>query len=174
MKAKWMMLTIMILFFLASLIGCGPRVRLVPENGGISRSPQTSPTSPPIVTQPGESAKGTEAQISPTQDITGKLAMDDTPLALPVYGKAARESVEFARQNLAERLGLPVESISVATVIGQEFTPNGFYCQTTKDRIARDDAPATISGWSILLSASGRRYEYHASGQTVIFCRTLP
>ena len=173
MKAKWMMLTIMILFFLASLIGCGPKARLVSENGGVSRSPQTSPTSPPIDIQSGESAKGTEALISPTQDITGKLAMDETPLALPAYGEAARESVEFARQNLAERLGLPVDSISVATVIGQEFTPNGFYCQTTKDRIAKDDTPATISGWSILLSASGHRYEYHASGQTLIFCRLI-
>jgi len=67
MKAKWMMITLLILFFLASLIGCGPKVRLVPEHGSMPRSPQKSPTSPPIVTEPSESAKGTEALIPPTQ-----------------------------------------------------------------------------------------------------------
>ena len=173
MKAKWMMLTLLISFFLASLIGCGPRARLVPENGGVPRSPQTSPTSPPIVSEPGESATSTETLISPTQDIPGNIVMDETPPVLPAFGEPARASVESAIQNLAERLGLPVDSISVAAVIGQEFSPNAFYCQVTKDRIAKDDTPATISGWSILLGASGRKYEYHASGQTLIFCRPI-
>ena len=169
-----MMLTVLILFFLASLIGCGPKARLVHENDSVPRSPQTLPTSLPIVTEPSESATGTEALISPTLDITGKIVMDETPLALPAFGGAARESVKIARQDLAGRLRLPVDSISVAAVIGQEFTPNAFYCRTTKDRIDKDDTPAVISGYSILLSTSGRRYEYHASDQTVVFCRPLP
>lgn len=169
-----MMLTILILFFLASLIGCGPKARLVPANGDMPGSPQTLPTSPPIVAKSSETATGTETLISPTQNITTNIPIVETPVVLPAFAEAARESVEFARQNLAARLGLPVDSISVAAVIGQEFTPNAFYCRVTKDRIAKDDTPEIISGWSILLGAAGRRYEYHASGQTVIFCQPVP
>jgi hypothetical protein len=62
----------------------------------------------------------------------------------------------------------------VAAVIGQEFSTDAFNCRTAKERIAKEDPPQVVSGQSILLSALGRRYEYHASDQTVIFCRPLP
>ena len=63
---------------------------------------------------------------------------------------------------------------AVDAVVGREFSTDAFYCRTSKDRIAREESPQVVSGQSILLSTSGRRYEYHASGQTVIFCRPLP
>jgi hypothetical protein len=86
---------------------------------------------------------------------------------------ALQKVVTQAREDLAQRLGVPVASVTVDAVIGQEFSADAFYCRTSKDRIARDEAPQAISGQSILLSASAHRYEYHASGQTVIFCRPL-
>jgi hypothetical protein len=92
--------------------------------------------------------------------------------AQPLLGKST-EGVQLAKEDLARRLGVSVESITVDAVIGQEFSTEAFYCRTTKDRIARDESPAVISGESILLSASGRRYEYHANGPTVVFCRPL-
>jgi hypothetical protein len=95
------------------------------------------------------------------------------PQAQPTHGDVSVEKVRLASQDLARKLGIPVENITVTAVIGEEFTTVAFYCRETKDRIAKDDPPAVISGFSILLSASGRRYEYHASGQTVIFCRPL-
>ena len=174
MKAKWMMLTIMILFFLASLIGCGPKSRLAPAKGGMPSSPQTSTTSPPMVTGLTGTTPGPETVISPTQDTSANMEMNETPGMTPTFGDTARQSVELARQNLAGRLGMPVEDIQVAAVIGQEFTPNAFYCRVSKDRIAKDDTPASISGWSILLGAAGRRYEYHASDQVVVFCQSMP
>ena len=46
--------------------------------------------------------------------------------------------------------------ITVTAIIGEEFSTNAFYCRATKDRIAKDDPPAVISGASILLSVSGQ------------------
>ena len=82
--------------------------------------------------------------------------------------------IEKAKEDLAQRLGVSVDSVTVAVVIGQEFSTDAFNCQTSKGRIAKEDPPQEVSGQSILLNALGRRYEYHASGETVIFCRPLP
>jgi hypothetical protein len=87
---------------------------------------------------------------------------------------ALQQVITQAREDLARRLGVPIDSVTVAAVIGQEFSTDAFYCRTSKDRIARDESPQVVSGQSILLSASAHRYEYHASGRTVVFCRPLP
>ena len=94
--------------------------------------------------------------------------------AQPLPGGESTENVRLAREDLARRLGVSVDSITVGAVIGQEFSTDAFNCRTSKERIAKEESPQVVSGQSILLSASGRRYEYHASGQTVIFCRPLP
>ena len=98
--------------------------------------------------------------------------MSSTPIPIPLE-PALQQAVTQAREDLARRLGVPVESVTVDAVIGQEFSADAFYCRTSKDRIARDESPQVMSGQSILLSALAHRYEYHASGQTVIFCRPL-
>ncbi len=95
------------------------------------------------------------------------------PIAIPLE-PAKQQVVTKAREDLARRLGVPVDSITVDAVIGQEFSTDAFYCRASKDRIARDESPQVMSGQSILLSASAQRYEYHATGQIVIFCRPLP
>ena len=94
--------------------------------------------------------------------------------ARPFPGGGSTETIELAKEDLAQKLGIPVDSIAVVVVLRQEFSTDAFYCRTTKERISRDEPPAVVSGESILLSATGRRYEYHASDQTVIFCRQLP
>jgi len=119
--------------------------------------------------------KGGEAG-GPTQEeaVTGE---PNTPNAQSTPYSLAGESTEtvkFAKDDLARRLGIGTEVIDVVAVIGQEFSADAFYCRVTKARIARDESPATISGETILLSAAGQKYEYHASDETVIFCRQLP
>jgi hypothetical protein len=89
----------------------------------------------------------------------------------PVPGAGSTETVELARADLAQRLGVSPETISVAVVLRQEFSADGFYCRTTKARVARDESPAVVAGTVILLDAAGRRYEYHASDEIVLFCR---
>ena len=94
--------------------------------------------------------------------------------AWPVLGDESAETVELAKEDLARRLGIPADNVAVIAVLRQEFPSDAFYCRTTKERISRDEPPVIVSGESILLSAAGRTYEYHASDQTVIFCRQLP
>jgi hypothetical protein len=91
-----------------------------------------------------------------------------------VPGGRATETVRLAKEDLAQRVGVAVESISVTAVLGQEFPAEAFYCRQTKERSARDESPVIVAGETILLSAGGHGYEYHASGEQVIFCRQLP
>ncbi len=106
--------------------------------------------------------------------MTPEASPRPTGAKLPTEIPAGAERVvRLAKKDLGKRLSVSVDSITVVAVIGQEFSSDAFYCRATKERIARDPAPEVMSGESILLSAAGRRYEYHASGQTVIFCRPL-
>ncbi len=99
--------------------------------------------------------------------------MSSGPISVPLE-LALQQVVAQAREDLARRLGVAVDGVTVDAVIGQEFSADAFYCRTSKDRISKDESPLVMSGQSILLRALAHRYEYHASGQTVIFCRPLP
>jgi hypothetical protein len=83
------------------------------------------------------------------------------------------ETVARAKEDLAQRLGTQIDSVDVVAVMGQQFPADAFYCRTAKERVARDESPVVILGQTILLSAAGHRYEYHANEETVIFCRQL-
>jgi len=134
------------------LVACAPRPIPPPDSNQIASS-----TPLPTKLQP--------TFISTNGDIT---QMPPTP-----SDPSLQSLIEKAKEDLAQRLGVSVDSVTVAAVIGQEFSTDAFYCRTKKERIAKEESPQVISGQSILLSASGRRYEYHASDQTVIFCRPL-
>ncbi len=107
-------------------------------------------------------------------DTRQKVVYCEPQGAQPVLGGGSTEANKLAKEDLAQRLGISVDSIDVVAVIRQEFPVNAFYCRKTKERISRDESPAVVSGESILLSAAGRTYEYHANDETVIFCRQLP
>jgi len=125
-------------------------------------------TSPSAVETPVEGVVPTSSR----QSVPGG-AVTVVPTA-PILGGALTEIVELAKVDLAHRLGVPVDGVAVVAVVRQEFTTDAFYCQVTKGRVARDEPPALVSGESIVLSAGGRKYEYHAHDQTVIYCRRLP
>ena len=159
--------------FLPSLISCGPGVARAPGDASTVLPPQAPATGPAIVAQPTAHHAGPAVPISSAQVIVENRTLSGTPMQ-PPFADDSTESARWARQDLARRLGVSVDGVTVAAVIGQEFSSDAFYCRVTKDRIANTDPPAVITGFSILLHASGRRYEYHASGQTVLFCRPLP
>jgi hypothetical protein len=153
------------------LTACG-QVVMPTSQYDIRPSPNDTTLSPtvnlPVVeiqTRPATSMPTKEPEQESTQM---------TQTTLPPFSSSLEFLIEKAKQDLALRLGVSVDSITVVTVIGQEFSTDAFYCRSTKERIARDESPAVISGFSILLRASGHRYEYHASDQTIIFCRPLP
>jgi len=171
---------------MASLVSCSFAVSSPSVNADATPLPNTPADKPtaisPTVTgavephPPGASTPQwtavptTRAQSGDTQE---PPTMSSTPISIPLE-PALQQVVTQAREDLARRLGVPVDSVTVDAVIGQEFSAEAFYCRTSKDRIARDESPLVVSGQSILLSVSAHRYEYHASGPTVIFCRTSP
>ena len=151
---------------LVLVTACGPASTMPVE----SRSSEVSLSiTPPSV----DATDGTIIPISPTQAITAIKVMSETQVQPPLIDEST-ESIKLAKQDLAQRLKVSVDSITVVAVIGQEFSTDAFNCQTSKERIAKEEPPQVVSGQSILLSVLGRKYEYHASDQIVIFCRPLP
>ena len=138
-----------ILIIQISLVNCSP-VRVLPSAGTITTPSTQSPTSSPAIT--------TESML---------------PSFQPPFGGDSIEIVKSVKQDLVKRFGVSLDDITVLTIIREEFSNNAFYCRVTKDRITRDDPPAVISGFIILLGVSGNRYEYHTSGQTIVFCRDV-
>jgi hypothetical protein len=113
---------------------------------------------------------------SPTRELisTEGDATQMNPFLLTPSASGLESLIEKAKEDLAQRLGVSVDSVTVVAVIGQEFSTDAFYCRTSKERIAKEEPPLVVSGQSILLRAVGRQYEYHASDQMVVFCRPLP
>ncbi len=149
-------------FVLASLAGCGPATGSTQARGV---TPQSAVDLP-------ESQQETVVAPSATSEAIGGVAMGKTQ-APATTGDDAAEGVKLARQDLAQRLGISTDAVQVTAVIGQEFSADAFDCRTSKERVSKDPPLENVAGWSILLSALGRRYEYHASGQTVVFCRPV-
>jgi hypothetical protein len=168
-------LTISTLLLISVLPACGTAANAdisEPEPGASPPEPANTPppATPRISKLEPEASQPEPANTFPP--VTPRISkLEQTP----VNNSAAvrNELVEKARQDLAQRLGISLDSITVGAVIGQEFSVNAFYCRETKERIAKEESPQVVLGWSILLNASGRRYEYHASDQMVIFCRPL-
>ena len=169
MKAQWLLPACVILIVLALQAGCASAVPLAADHS-TSGLPSQVPTTTAVIA--GKPTETQPAPITPTQVIPEIKASNATPAQTP-SGSESSAGVILAKQDLARRLGIAMDSVKVSAVIGQEFTREAFYCQTAKERVSKDPPAEVISGSVILLDAAGRRYEYHASGQTVIFCRPL-
>jgi hypothetical protein len=166
MKKQWIWPGSLIFVILASLAGCSPGAPRSAENSGKPLSGLAPTSGPSMPAGLPETPAGMSASDAENNEMHGTQMM-------PAFGDAISENVKLAKQDLAKKLGIAVDGITVSAVIGQEFSEDAFECRTTKERIGKEDPPALISGFSILLSTSGQRYEYHASGQSVIFCRVL-
>ena len=116
---------------------------------------------PPLI-QPASPTPA--ASTVPTRTLRVEIAATIQPPA---------DSPGEARSDLAERLGIPAGEIMILAVINQDFSPAGFYCRSSKERTSKEGVVESIAGQTILLQALENRYEYHADGQRVVFCRKL-
>jgi len=180
MKEKWIrMMTSTLALAGAMLSGCGQ------QGGQQSEYPIVQPTHTP---QPAftataapmqRAAPASTAILEPVQAsaTAAEATASLTPGAPASKGDAmpaSKEAVEKAKADLAHKLSVPADEIVLVVVIGQEFTTDGFYCRSSKGRTSKEEPTAMIIGEAILLRAQGSRYEYHANGQEVTFCRKLP
>jgi len=73
-----------------------------------------------------------------------------------------------AREDLAKRLGIPIEEVTVVSVVEDEFPASDLGCPCPK--CPERPIPAFVMGQRIILAAQGKNYEYHARGSMVVFC----
>jgi hypothetical protein len=72
-----------------------------------------------------------------------------------------------ARQDLAERLGIPETEIEVRFIRPKVWPDDSLGCPGA----TREDAPPTrVRGYLIALDAGERTYEYHTDMQRVVYC----
>jgi hypothetical protein len=121
-----------------------------------SATSASSPTNPAThITRPGAPANPPAATLAPE------------PVLTPSPGPYA-EIIQIARQDLAQRLGIPGEAIRLVSVTPDEFPAGDLGCPAP-GRTPRP-IPALVSGQSIVLDAQGRQYTYHARRSQVVFC----
>jgi hypothetical protein len=175
MKTKWLWMAASALALgWAVLAGCDRPGAYQLEHTAL---PDVTATLAPLQQAVPASMATLEPAMSPKASATAaEMTAARTPAA-PVgnvdTNQASSETLEKAKADLANKLGIPNSEIGVLLVIEQEFTPDGFYCRTNKGRTSTDEPTLMISGETILLEAQGSRFEYHTDGQAVTFCRKL-
>jgi len=75
--------------------------------------------------------------------------------------------MEKAKQDLAKRLNIPADQISVRSMESVEWPDTSLGCPEEGKMYAQ----VVLPGYKILLEAKGKVYEYHAGGKDVVFCK---
>lgn len=80
----------------------------------------------------------------------------------------AARAVEASRKDLAKRLDVPVEEVSVLQVEPVEWSDSSLGCPEPGKMYAQVITP----GYRVMLKAKSRTYEYHTDqGDNVILCQ---
>ncbi|MGQ9516972.1 MAG: hypothetical protein ACUVT1_06880 [Anaerolineae bacterium] len=85
------------------------------------------------------------------------------------------DSVKFQQEavtDLAKRLQLPEEDITVESASVVELTPDDLRCAGAGE--LDKTLPAQMMGQEIVLKSGGQRYLYRGYGKRVVFCGELP
>ena len=83
----------------------------------------------------------------------------------PTYEPSAARLVEQARGDLANRLGIPADQISVSSVQAVTWPDSSLGCPLPGMAYAQVLTPGVL----ILLEAGGSVYEYHAGRRSNVF-----
>lgn len=102
------------------------------------------------------------------QSIPGLLASLVVTGALAGPDEAA---IDAARRDLADRLKLNVEAVTVAPRSASDFLEAQQLCQRTSAPVTRPDVDAEGGGTTLILFAEGKRHFYHAwPGEPYHYC----
>lgn len=125
-----------------------------------------SPVSAPAAVEQSPVATPT-VQPAPTTAVTPMTA-DQLPAKLDIVNRA--------KTDLAERIGVSVDEISVVSTTVDEFPGENFGCP---DRFKTDGkqtqsesgvSPAFVTATEIVLQANNTQYHYRGKGTQVVFC----
>jgi hypothetical protein len=90
-------------------------------------------------------------------------------IPLPVNA-TPEATVELARQHLAARLGLPLETITMERLEPAVWDDLDLGCESAAGKQPDRAFARLIPGYSILLSTSQQEYEYHSGGLWLVYC----
>lgn len=109
---------------------------------------------------------------------TGTMEQDEPPVAdhttatqgasqpVPLKGYTEEQTLERVRNDLAERLVVPVDRIQVASVQSVEWADNSLGCPVPGQAYQ----PIRSKGWVITLDTPGPQIIYHADRYQAIPC----
>lgn len=135
--------------------------RPVPAEPVLEEHEDTSPTSQPILPTPVEAGEGV-TPVSPDD-----LAPTDS--AGPI-DPVLEEFVTDAKRDLAERLGIAVETIDVVETESVDWPDSALGCPEPDEEAAQ----VITSGYRIQLAVDETLYEYHTALDWMRFCPELP
>ncbi len=87
--------------------------------------------------------------------------------------RAQEEVVAVARQHLAERLDVPLETIQVMRVEETGWGDEALGCPRPPGNYPDRAYPGPTTGYRIVLAVEGVQYEYHSGMAWLIFCRRI-
>jgi hypothetical protein len=90
---------------------------------------------------------------------------------IPLSGMISKvEIVERARQHLADRIDLPLETVLLVGSEPSEWNDLSLGCGKPSPEFQKRSLSNPIPGFRILLSAVEETYEYHSGGEWLVFC----
>lgn len=79
-------------------------------------------------------------------------------------------AVERARDDLAERLDIPLDTVFLEVIVSDEFPVGNLGCPVEGAAPTPDARPALVSGWRLTLRVGDITYEYRARASDVVYC----
>ncbi len=156
--AFWLTPGLLVLLGGVLLLGCARSSGAQPSAVDTAQSPLPSSSSPtrPVPTE----------VVSPTTRATEVTPVrPGTPRATPSSDQA--RLIELAKQDLAQREGIPLDQISVISVSAVQWPTSALGCPQPGTMYSQIVTP----GYRILLEANGVTYEYHTDrGEHAVYC----
>ncbi len=87
--------------------------------------------------------------------------------AAPTVGPAEPDAVALAKDDLAQRLGIPANDIKTRSFEAVNWPDASLGCPQPDMMYAQVVTP----GYRIVLEARGQTYTYHTGGTTVVLCQ---
>jgi hypothetical protein len=105
----------------------------------------------------------------PSQTPAESQLAETAPVQPGAYGEAAEALVKMAQDDLAQRLGAPLDQISVVSVSEVVWPDGSLGCPQPGQVYTQ----ATMPGYQIVLSYQGQEYVYHTDMNRAFLCENI-
>lgn len=174
----WGVMILGLVWLITACGGQGPQEDIAPMTDSESPSPTNQGAMVTVTSMPpasGEMKEQVQPSITPSEapDMAGSSAPVET--TTPARGSSSstipadsESLVEMAKVDLADRLGIPTEEITVLLVETAEWSDASLDCPKEGVMYAQVITP----GYLIRLQAQGQPYEYHTNEtDMVVLCQ---